>query len=60
MTLEEAIKVNTRLAKELDIPQRAEESQAISLGIEALKRYKEACDNPGTINLSPLPGETEE
>lgn len=60
MKLEKAIEFNTKLVRELDIPQRAKEKEAVKLGIEALKFRLQLEQEDPDITLEPLPGETEE
>lgn len=60
MIIDEAIEVNTTLVKELDIPERAKEREAISLGIEALKRVDGNRHYPQPTVYPLLPGETKE
>ena len=60
ITIDEAIKSNTALAKELDIPQRATEREGIQLGIEALQRIKAIRPYRNTDKSYYLPGETKD
>ena len=60
MTIDEAIELNEAMRKDLLVKGLPSLASTMQLGIEALKRYKEACANPGSINLALLPGETED
>jgi len=60
MKLEEAIKHNEALCKELDIPERAKQRESVRLGIEALKFLIWQREHHDVSPSLLLPGETEE
>jgi hypothetical protein len=60
MTLDEAIEVLQDLLGEGPYFRPEKRIEAVKLGIEALKRWKNFRDNSQTFGYSPLPGETEE
>lgn len=60
MKLEKAIEIKLQWRKNNYPPPLADEMNADMLSIEALKRLKGYRDHTISINLKPLPGETED
>jgi len=60
MTLDEAIEILNRVEPDSRPFDYEEEKEAIRLGMEALKAWKERRENYPMLNTYRLPGETEE
>jgi len=60
MTIDEAIKTNQEVLRSDRFLRWPEGQDAVTLGIEALKRLKKARELHLIRNDSPLPGETED
>jgi len=60
MTLDKAIEILNRVEPDSRPFDYEEEKEAIRLGIEALKAWKERRENYPMLNTYRLPGETEE